>query len=79
MSITAGCGLVEPAAMRISTVDITVAFCVASPNLALKAIDYFVDLRNRYISAGKTKVDARTERVLEEREQKAAARNFVMV
>jgi hypothetical protein len=60
------------ALMRISMVDITVAFCVAFPNLALKAIDYFVDLRSRYTGA-KTKVDARKKQVLKEREEKADA------
>ena len=67
-------GKVLDALMRISMVDITVAFFVASPNLALKAIDYFVDLRIRYTSA-KTKVDAKKKQVLREREEKADALN----
>jgi hypothetical protein len=60
------------ALMRISLVDMTLKFFIAAPNMALQAIDYFVDLRNRYVSIA-TRTDPAMRKVLVEREESVAA------
>ena len=60
------------ALMRLSLVDMTLSFFIAAPNMALRAIDYFVDLKNRHVSIA-TRSDAAMRKVLVEREESVAA------